>query len=140
MLITGIVNSGVCSRYPELNIDDLTIQLTMFKRQRTYSNIAEAQNVVQDMCPEVRSLFCQVEQLIRLLLVCPVASCTAERSFSCLRRLKTWLQTTMTQKRFNSVIVCAVYRQIIDSLDVHKLAKEFASRTAMRVRHFGNWP
>jgi hypothetical protein len=40
----------------------------------------------------------------------------------------------MTQKRLTSVIVCAVHRQIINSLDIYKLAKEdFASRTAMRV-------
>jgi len=109
MLITGIVNSDVCIRYPELSIDDLSIQLTMFKRQKTYCNTTEAQSVMQAMCPEVRSLFCQVEQLIRLLLVCPVGSCTAERSFSCLRRLKTWLRTTMTQKRLISVMVCAVH-------------------------------
>ena len=95
---------------------------------------------MQAMCPEVRSLFFQVEQLKHLLLVCPVASCTAEQSFSCLRRLKIWLRTTMTQKRLNSVIVCAVHRQIIDSLDIYKLAKDFASRTAMRVSHFGSWP
>ena len=124
MLITGVVNSDVCIRYHELSIDDLSIQLTMFKRQKTYCNSAEAQSVMQAMCPEVRSLFCQVEQLIRLLLVCPVASCTAERSFSCLRRLKTLLRTTMTQKRLNSVIVCAVHRQIIDSLDIYKLTKD----------------
>ena len=62
MLITGVVNSDVCIRYPELSIDDLSIQLTMFKRQKTYYNTAEAQSVIQAMCPEVRSLFCQVEQ------------------------------------------------------------------------------
>ena len=46
MLISGVVNSDVCIRYPELSIDDLSIQLTMFKRHKTYCNTAEAQSVM----------------------------------------------------------------------------------------------
>ena len=63
MMITGLVNPGVCSRYPELSSDDLTIQLSMFKRQRTYCNIADAQSVMQAMIP--RSGEPLLEQLIR---------------------------------------------------------------------------
>ena len=40
------------------------------------------------MCSEVRLLFSQVEQFVRLMLVCPVTSCSAERPFSSLRLLK----------------------------------------------------
>ena len=36
---------------------------------------------------KVRGLFTQVEQLVRLLLVCPASSCSAERRFSALRSL-----------------------------------------------------
>ena len=55
---------------------------------------AEAHNVFRDiMVPEVRSLFVDVEQLIRLMLLCSVSSCAAERSFGALRRLKNWLRS-----------------------------------------------
>jgi len=52
---------------------------------------------------EVRSLFDQVELLIELLLVVPASSATAERSFSALRRLKTYLRATMWHERLNHV-------------------------------------
>ena len=90
----------------------------MFSQQNEYSSLQQAQTVMQNMIPEVRGLFPQVERLLRLLLVCPATSCTTERSFSALRRLKTWLRTTMTQQRLNAVAVCHVHQEILDSLDI----------------------
>jgi hAT family C-terminal dimerisation region len=75
---------------------------------------------------EVRCLFPQVEHLIRLMLLCPATSCSAERSFSALRRLKTWLRSTITQPRLNAEAVCHVDQDIMDSLDIKKLREEFA--------------
>ena len=40
-----------------------------------------------------------VIKVIKLLLVMAATSATAERSFSSMRRLKTWLCSTMKQKR-----------------------------------------
>ena len=88
--------------------------------------------LVYRLCPEVRSLFSQTEQLVRLLLVCPASSCTAERSFSALRRLKTWLRNNMTQKRLNHVAVCHVHQDFLDSIDPFILAQEFAGRSEIR--------
>jgi hAT family C-terminal dimerisation region len=49
------------------------------------------------MATQLRSEYEKVEKLVRLLLVAPASSAEAERSFSALRRLKTWLRSTMTQ-------------------------------------------
>jgi len=65
----------------------LVMQLGMFKMQFKYTTMADAKSVLQAMLPEVRRMFSEVEQLVRLLLLCPVSSCEAERSFSSLRRL-----------------------------------------------------
>ena len=89
------------------------------------------------MVPEVRSLFVDVEQLIRLMLLCPVSSRAAERSFSALRRLKNWLRSTITQQRLNAVVVCRVNKDIVDSLNVSELASDFAKRPDIRTGLFG---
>ena len=94
---------------------------------------------MRGLCPEVRALFTGVEQLIRLLLVCPASSCTAERSFSALRRLKTWLRNNMTQSRLNAVAVCNVHQEHIDAVDLSVVAKEFAEQSDIRRQMFGNW-
>jgi hypothetical protein len=94
---------------------------------------------MRGMCSEVRALFTNVKQLIRLLHVCPASSCSAERSFSALRRLKTWLRNTMTQKRLNSVVVCNVHQELTDGVDLSVVAKEFAEKSDIRRNLFGNW-
>ena len=43
------------------------------------------------------------------MMVLPVTSYEAERSFSTLRRLKTYLHTTMSQERLNGLALLNVY-------------------------------
>ena len=35
----------------------------------------------------------------------------------------------MSQERLNSVIVCHVHQDILDNLDIHKIADDFAGRS-----------
>ena len=38
----------------------------------------------------------------------PATSCSAERSFSCLRRLKTYLRSTMLQERLSNLAIMSI--------------------------------
>ena len=82
----------------------------------------------------------EVERLVQLMLICPISSCEAERSFSSLRRLKTWLRNSMTQSRLNAVAVCHVHLQILDAVDLERLAVEFINRSQTRKAAFGQGP
>ena len=104
----------------------------MFRSQFDYHTLHQAKASLQVMTPEVRTMFIEVEQLVRLMLLCPVSSCEAERSFGCLRRLKTWLRSTMTQQRLNSVIVCHANQEVLDILPMSAIAAEFAGRSDIR--------
>lgn len=131
-------NNDILSKYKELDSKSLMIQLQMFKHQNKYNSVFEATGCLRDMVPEVRRLYDQVERLIRLLLISPASSSEAERSFSSLRRLKTWLRSTMTQTRLNSVAVCHTHQDILDDLDLDALEKDFISRSDIRKNMFGN--
>jgi hypothetical protein len=139
MLPGGLVDSAVVNQYPEWAETDLVTQLAMFRSQYTFTTVEQARVHMRGMCSEVRALFTSVEQLIWLLLVCPASPCSAERSFSALRRLKSWLRNTMTQKRLNSVMVCNVHQKLIDGVDLSIIAKEFAEKSDIRRNIFGNW-
>ena len=78
-----------------------------------------------------------MEKLIRLFLVSPASSAEAERSFSALRGLKTWLRSAMIQLRLNSRTVCHVRQELVDLVDVNALIEEFVSRNDTRVSVFG---
>ncbi|EFN62610.1 hypothetical protein EAG_00420, partial [Camponotus floridanus] len=62
---------------------------------------------------------------IKLLMTIPGSSCTNERSFSVLRRLKNYLRTTMLQDRLNHVAILHIYNDITDKLDIEILMDEF---------------
>ena len=58
-----------------------------------------------------RSMVTEVNKLIRMILTLPVSSCTAERSFSGLRRLKTFLRLQMSQERLNAVAIINIHKE-----------------------------
>jgi len=71
----------------------------------------------------MRATFPTVQALVRLLLVNPASSATAERSFSSLRRLKSFTRSTCGQMRLNNVVLCHVHKDISDQLDIKKLMR-----------------
>lgn len=128
--------NDTCLQYPEIDAALLRVQLPMFKMQFQYNFTDEVATSLRSSVPQVRLLFNQVETLIRLLLVVPASSCEAERSFG-LRRLKTWLRSTMTQKRLNSVARCNMHSSYIDKLDMYNVANDFISVHEKREQLFG---
>ncbi len=116
VLISGKIDP-VLDEYPELNAMALEVQLKMFQANYKYATSPEVADILREMVPEVRHLFKQVEVLLRLLMVVPASSAEAERSFSALRRLKTWLRTSMTQTRLNNLAICHVHQEKLDALD-----------------------
>ena len=71
--------------------------------------------------------------------MCPVSSCEAERSFSSLRRLKTWLRSTMSQSRLNAISICHTHQEYLDKMDLVELAEEFINRSQTRKGVFGSF-
>jgi hypothetical protein len=138
ILLSGVVVEDA-KQYPEINVQDLQLELAMFRRKHVINKVSEAVNMLSEMVPEVRAMYNQVEVLIRLLLVCPASSAEAERSFSSLRRLKTWLRSTMTERRLNSVCVCHTHQDLLDSVDLRELMAVFCSRSDVRKKLFGRF-
>ena len=69
----------------------------------------------------------------------PASSAEAESSYSSLRRLKTWLRSTMDQSRLNSVAVCHTHKNILDSLKLVELEEHVISRSDIRKNMFGSF-
>jgi len=118
-------------------VEDLKLQLQLFRRKRPRVSVEETAALMMAMVPEVRGEFIQVEKLVRILLVSPASSAVAERSFSALRRLKTWLRSTMSQVRLNSVAVCHIHQDKLDALDINALVNSFIDNCSSRSLVFG---
>ena len=74
---------------------------------------------------------------MKLFMVLPSCSCSAERSFSTLRRLKTYLRSTMTAERLNSVTVLHIRKELTADLNIDDLMTEFVSANDTRRTMFG---
>ncbi|XP_025409931.1 uncharacterized protein LOC112683229 [Sipha flava] len=73
-------------------------------------------------------------KLLKIMLTVPVSSCTAERSFSPLQRLKTFLRSTMTQNGLNDIALLCVHRN--EDIDIEKNANSFINSTKIRQSTF----
>lgn len=61
-------------------------------------SVCDAVHVLSELSVTQRTAFSGVWSLLKLLLVLPATNATSERSFSALRRVKTYLRSTMTQQ------------------------------------------
>ncbi len=66
-----------------------------------------------------------VKRLMQLILVMPATNASSERSFSALRRLKTYLRTTMKQDHLNYLMLLHVHKDKTDDQDLKVIVNEF---------------
>ena len=89
--------------------------------------------------PPYRIMLSEVHRLLRFYLTVPITSSMSERAFSTLRRLLTYLRSSMTEQRLNNCMLLHIHKDLTDDLDLHEIAKEFISSNDERHRYFGNF-
>lgn len=68
------------------------------------------------------AFFPSVKKALLNYMTIPPTTCSVERSFSTLRRVKTWLRSTMSQERLSSLCLLSVHRDRIKELNLEELA------------------
>ena len=69
-------------------------------------------DVIKSLTSAQKTLLSEVCTLGKLLLVMPATNAASERSFSTLRRNKTYLRSTMTQQRLNHLMILHINREL----------------------------
>ena len=64
-----------------------------------------------------------VKQAIVIFVTLPATTCTAERSFSTLRRVKTWVRSTMGHERVSGLCMLSAHRDRIEENKEQFMAK-----------------
>ena len=103
--------------------------------QYEFGTVGEAAAVLCGLSKECRALFNQVKVLVQLLLLVPASSATAGRCFSTLRRIKTWLRSTVSQAMLNHVCLLNIHSDILDILDLNAVAADFIAKTMVELPH-----
>ena len=95
-------DSNRLSLYRQMFLEQITLKDVEIKSLQDVVNYSKANRNLADVIPEFM-------KLIRLLLTIPASSCTAERSFSALRRLKNYLRSSMKANRLNHLSLTHVH-------------------------------
>ena len=78
-----------------------------------------------------RAFFKQVCWIVRLIVLMPATNASSERSFSTMKRLKTYLRSTMGQTRLNHLMILNI--EILDCMDFTAVANEFVQGSEHRL-------
>ncbi|KAL8461686.1 hypothetical protein ACS0TY_032973 [Phlomoides rotata] len=69
----------------------------------------------------------------KILLTIPVTVASAERSFSKLKLIKTFLRSTMSQDRLNGLAMLSIQKELTGQIDYSDVINVFAAKTVRRV-------
>jgi len=81
-----------------------------------------------EICCEV--IYSNIKRLLLIIACLPISVASAERSFSTLRRLKTWLRSKMGKNRLCGLALLNIHREI--EISIEDIIQQFAK---MKKRH-----
>ena len=84
-----------------------------------------------------KGMLTEIDKILKIYFTIPVTSATAERYFSALRRIKTFLRTSMTHCRLNNLFLLYVHVTKTDSFDLKAVARDFVHVNSWRIHYFG---
>lgn len=92
---------------------------------------ADVPKTILDMCAFIRqrnvvNIYPYINISLRLLLCTPISNCPTERSFSVLRRIKSYLKSYSTESKLNSLVVMTIEANLTLKVDYNSIIEEFA--------------
>ncbi|GBP42359.1 52 kDa repressor of the inhibitor of the protein kinase [Eumeta japonica] len=86
------------------NLPNIKIEVELWQ-QFWHNKPNSTDQTVVDILKEAKTFFPDTENALKILIALPCTTCMVERSFSSLRRLKTWLRSTMSENRLNGLAI-----------------------------------
>ena len=107
----------------ELNDADLVVELAQAKRVLNGKNIVTIAGAIHELLP-LKAAFPELLKLLQMALTLCVSTAQCERTFSCLKRIKSNLRSTMGEERLNSLAILSIEKDI--PLNLQQVVDEFA--------------
>lgn len=111
-----------------IDMDELDTELEVWRHRLSHgavvNNLVEGVDATYQLLPNIHIIF-------KILLTMPVSTATAERSFSSLRRLKTYLRSTMSEQRLSGLALMHIHRS--HTIDIDKVLSDFDASGHRRI-------
>ena len=126
------------------DIDPMQVQTEAFSMSTLFQgsnciNFSDILEHLESLHPTKCTLMPNLLTIVYLILINPATFCTPEGSFSAARRIKTWLRSTMTTKRFNNLSILPIHKELTDSINLVDICDEFASKYDGRRMNWGKF-
>ena len=116
--------------------EEMSQRDTSFLPVKQMSSVRSATEILT-LSSFAKNLCSEVYNLCIIYLTVPMTSATAERSFSTMRRIKTYLRQTMGQQRLNDLMLLHIHKQRTDEINIATVMRLFVNCKEERVRYFG---
>ena len=104
----GLVSQNVnqlCEFYTEFDSNTLQIQLSILAGSYHSFRQGEGSDTLHNVI-DIWSLITEVMSLVKIILVIPATNASSERTFSALRRVKSYLRTTILNSHLSHLMTC----------------------------------
>ena len=129
--LLGIHSSG-------FDVPMLSAQLRLLPTLGSHKTVPTIIEALREAGPTVRNMLSECVKLCKLVMAAPTSVATAERSFSHLRYIKSYLRSTMGHARLTHLMIIHLFRAQSRNLNKEEILKEFVSRCPQRKSVFGN--
>lgn len=79
-----------------------------------------------ELLSNLQSTFPNIQTILQIYLTIPVSNASGERSFSCLKRVKNYLRSTISQERLTSLAILSIESESLRILNYDELISDFA--------------
>ena len=101
--------------------------------------IRDAIKIISSLNASQKLLVSEVLKLVKLILLVLATNAFSKRSCSTLRRVKTYLRSSVTQERLSSCLVLASYKEQVDKINLIEVANQFCFNNEHRFSNFGKF-
>ena len=123
----------VITDFYEEDFDNYKIDLQLnvlsanFKEKHGHVTFNDIKEYLTSLTSAERIYYSEVITLLKLILVLPATNATSEWTFSAMRRVKSYMRSTISQERLNHLMVLHVHKPFTESLDLVQIANSFVT-------------
>ena len=118
--------------YLKLYNQDQSVPITKVTMMSSICDILNHKHSFKKLCPNIHNIMLFYNTI-------PLSSATAERTFSSMRRVKTWLRSRMCANTLTNSLFATIRNECFDLVDTEEIAREFVIRSSQRMNYFGQF-
>lgn len=106
-----------CQAYPFVDSSKLRTELEIMYMREDFRNVACAVDLLEFIIQNnLQKIFSEALKVLKVLTTTPMTTSEAERCFSTLKRIKTFLRSTMSQERLTALAMLSIEKQLVRSI------------------------